>query len=128
MRRAKLLGLALIAIVAFGVVIAATASAEEKEPAGLLYLPKEEGPVLIKGEGKEAFVLSDGLLKVLLKCAAMKFEAEVGKGEGAHSALGTLTIEFKGCALVIGEKKLACTSENQLGEKDAKETVLLVKE
>ena len=44
MRRVKLLGLALMGVFAFGVVIAATAAAEEKEPAGLLFLPKEEGP------------------------------------------------------------------------------------
>src|ERR1700704_6697454 len=120
MRRVKLLRLVLMAIFAFGVVIAATASAEEKEPAGLLFLPKEEGPVTLKAEGGEVGFSSAGLKKVELKCTKVKASGESNAGEKLHITLGTLTLDFEGCKL----GKLACSSENIKGEKDPKETVL----
>jgi hypothetical protein len=123
MGRMKLLGLALMAVFAFGIVAAATASAEEKEPSGLLYLAGEEGPVIIKGTGKEVTLLTDGLLKTEIKCLTVKSEGELGKGEGTHSTLGTLTIDYEGCKL---GGKIACSSENIKGEKDPKETILQV--
>src|ERR1700704_1320512 len=121
MRRVKLLRLVLMAIFAFGVVIAATASAEEKEPAGLLFLPKEEGPVTLKAEGGEVGFSSAGLKKVELKCTKVKASGESNAGEKLHITLGTLTLDFEGCKL----GKLACSSENIKGEKDPKETVLM---
>lgn len=128
MTRTKLLGFVLLALFVFGGALTATASAEEKEPAGLLYLPGEEGPVTIKGTGKEVILLTDGLLKVEIKCTEVKFEGEAGKGEGTHSTLGTGALEAKGCKLALGAKKVTCSSENIAGEKDPKEVVLFVKE
>jgi hypothetical protein len=123
MRSIKLLGLALMAVFAFGVVVAATASAEEKEPAGLLYLSGEEGPVKVNGAVVAAQELKVTGLKneVALVGTEVSFEGELGKGEGTHSTLGTLTVTFKG----VKKGKIACSSENAAGTKDAKEVVLL---
>jgi hypothetical protein len=122
MRHVKLLGLALMAVFAFGVFAAASASATE--PSGLLYLSGEEGPVTIKGTGGGAELKTTGLLKTAINSTAIKFEAELGKGEGTHSTLGTTTVTFEGSKL----GKIACSSENIKGEKAAKETIVLTKE
>ena len=123
MRRVKLLGLALMAVFAFGVVIAATASAEEKEPAGLLFLPKEEGPVTLKGEGGEVKLSSAGLLKVTITCTKVKTEGTSNAGEKLHITLATLTIDYEGCTL---NNKINCSSENIKGEKDPAKTILQI--
>lgn len=92
MRRVKLLGVALMAIFAFGVVVAASASAEEKAPAGILYLPGQSGAVTISGEGGEVRILSIGLLKHEIKCTNVKFTSTVGGGAGeeTHATLSRI--------------------------------------
>jgi len=120
-----MLGLALLAVFAFGAVVAASASAVES---GILYLKGEEGPAIIKGEGKEVILLTDGLLKVEIKCTIVKFESEIGAKGDTHSTLGTSTVDFEGCKLVKEASKVACSSENTAGTKDPKEVILLVKE
>jgi hypothetical protein len=122
MRPIKRSGLALVAVFVFGLVLAAAAGATE--PSGILYLPKQEGPVIVSGEGGPGTLTTIGLLKVSLKCEKIKFEGEHGKGEGTHSTLGTLTADYTGCAL--GANK--CESENIAGEKDPEGTVLQVAE
>jgi hypothetical protein len=122
MRYIKVFGLAITAVFIIGAVASATASATE--PAGFLYLSGEEGPVIIKGTGAGTQLKTTGLLKVGLNSTAIKFEAELGKGEGTHSTLGTMTVTIEG--LKLG--KIACSSENIKGEKAAKETVVLTKE
>jgi hypothetical protein len=121
MRRIKLLGLALMAVFAFGVLAAASALATE--PAGILFLPGEEAPVLIKGTGGAAKLNTIGLLKTELVSKTITFEAEFGKGETSHATLGTVKVNFEGVKL----GKIACSSENIKGEKAAKEVVELTK-
>jgi hypothetical protein len=120
MRPTKLLGVTLMAVLAL-VITAATALAIEP---GLLYLAGIEGPVILKGTGGTTSIKTIGLLKAELISTAIKFEAELGKGEGAHSTLGTALVVLEGVKL----GKIACSSENIKGEKAAKETVVLTKE
>jgi hypothetical protein len=126
MRHLKRLGLALMAVFAFGVVVAATAWAEEKEPVGILYLSGEEGPVSFKGTSIPKTELKQLGVKNTVSITAEKvsFEGELGKGEGKHATLGSLAVTYTGVKL----GKIACSSETQLGTKDAKEVVLLKKE
>jgi hypothetical protein len=122
MRHVKLLGIALLAIFALGVVAAASASATE--PSGILYLPKQEGPVEVTGEGGLGTLTTIGLLKVKIECEKTKFSGEIGKGEGTHSTLGTLTVDYTKCKLGANQ----CQSENIAGEKDPEGTILQVAE
>jgi hypothetical protein len=122
MRPIKRSGLALVAAFVFGLALAAAAGATE--PSGILYLPKQEGPVEVKGEGGPGSLTTIGLLKVILSCKQTKFEGQIGKGEGTHSTLGTATVDYTGCALGANQ----CSSENIAGEKDPEGTVLQVAE
>jgi hypothetical protein len=125
MRRIKLLGMALLAVFSFGVVIAATAQAEEKEPPGYLFLPGEkEGANTEKGEAAaEVTFKTLGLLKDTITCTKVRSTAALA-GTGSHLDLGTQEFDFEGCKL----GKVGCSSENIVGAKDPKEVVLLVKE
>jgi hypothetical protein len=123
MRRIKLLGLALMAVFAFGVLAAASALATE--PAGILYLPGQEGPVIVKGTGGAASLSTIGLLRPsTISSTSVKFEAELGAKGDTHSTLGTVSVVFEGAKF----GKLGCSSENIKGEKAAKETIVLTKE
>jgi len=121
MKRIRILGLAMLALFAFGAVVAATAAAEEKEPAGLLFLEKEGPPVKFEGKGGEASLTTlPGGAKIV--CVANTFTATAGvKGE-THVTLGTTTITFTGCKFA---ETIACSSETEAGVKDAKEVILV---
>jgi hypothetical protein len=108
-----------MAVFALGVVAAATALANE--PSGILYLPGEAGPVVIEGGAVAKSVLTVGTDKVV--CEDLVFEGELGNGEGSHSTLGFLEVEYTGCEEPV--KKAKCRSENAKGEKDSAGTILL---
>jgi Zn finger protein HypA/HybF involved in hydrogenase expression len=122
MKRIRILGLALLALFAFGVVIASTAAAEEKEPAGLLFLPKEEPPVVLEGSGG-ASKLETLPGKTAINCTANTFKGTAGTKGETHVTLGAVTIDFTGCTGPLG---VACSSENAKGEKDPAKTILVV--
>jgi hypothetical protein len=123
MTRIRTLGLTLVSVFALGVVAAASASATE--PAGILYLPGQEGPVLVKGTGGAASLGTVGLLRPsTISSTSVKFEAQLGAKGDTHSTLGTASVVFEGFKF----GKLVCSSENLKGEKAAKETVVLMKE
>jgi hypothetical protein len=76
-----------MAIFAFGVVVAATASATE--PAGILFLSGETGPVKVEGSSMTAEPrLTNGT--DTLTCTAFEFKGELGKeaNEAKHATLG----------------------------------------
>lgn len=121
MRKARILGLALMAIFALGAVTATTALA--KEPSGLLFLPGQTGPVTFKGSSTTA----EPLLKVekdRVACTSLEFSGSLGKekNELEHATLGSLTVTYTGCKET--EKVSKCSSENAKGEKDPAETIL----
>ena len=121
MKRIRILGLAMLALFVFGAVVASTAAAEEKEPAGLLFLEKEGPPVKMEGKGGAATLttLPGGFS---ISCTAASFTATAGiKGE-THVTLGTATITFTGCKFA---GMIACSSETEAGVKDAKEVILI---
>ena len=121
MKRIRILGLAMLALFAFGAVVAATAAAEEKEPAGLLFLEKLGPPVTFEGTGGVA-TLTTLPGKAEISCTANTFKATAGvKGE-THVTLGTATIDFTGCTFA---KTIACSSETEAGVKDAAKTILV---
>jgi hypothetical protein len=123
MKRIRILGLAMLALFAFGAVVAATAAAEEKEPAGLLFLEKEGPPVKMEGTGGTATLETlPGGAKIV--CTANTFKATAGvKGE-THVTLGTVTIDFTGCTFGA-EGAISCSSETEAGVKDAAKTILV---
>lgn len=125
MRLIKSFNVSLLAVVAFGAMAVATARAEEKEPAGVLFLPGESGPVSTSGEltGLVSF-RTLGLKSVVLQCSKLRYTAETSASELSHATLGSAAIDFEGCKL----GKISCSSENMAGEKDPKETILLVPE
>jgi hypothetical protein len=115
MKRVRLLGLALLAIFALGVIAAATASATE---AGILPLGASfvQAPIL-KGTGGEGVLLS-GTTKI--KCVKLKAEATLGAAGATHINLGVGTLDFEGCKVVKGASEIACKSEG-----DETEIILL---
>jgi hypothetical protein len=121
MKRIRLLGLALMAVFAFGVVVAAMAQAEEKEPAGLLFLAGEKAPVTIKGTiEKGAKLVSAG---GTIEASGGTTEAECGTdaGEETHVTLClNVKIDFTG----VKDGFVPCNSETN-SVKDPKETVLV---
>jgi hypothetical protein len=121
MKHIRMLGLMMLALFAFGAVVASTAAAEEKEPAGLLFLEKEGPPVKIEGTGGvSSFQTLPG--GTSFSCSANTFIATAGvKGE-THVTLGTVTITFTSCKFA---GTIACSSETEAGVKDAKEIVLI---
>jgi hypothetical protein len=120
MHRFKLMGLALLAVLAFASVAAATASAEAPL---VLVLPGEKAAELeYKGTGGEA-TLSDINGKTIIATkvkAAATFTAVAGKE--ADAELGKATLDFEGAK----KEKVACRSENAKAEKDPVETILVV--
>jgi hypothetical protein len=122
MRRIKVLGLAMLALFAFGAAIASSASATEP---GLLFLTGEAPPVKISATGGVAkLVTPAGTIECQTNSTAAeltKAEAEAKK-ETTHVTLIHGVIDFEGCK----EGKLACSSETEAGVKDAKELILVI--
>lgn len=124
MKHLRILFLAMFALLAFGAVATATASAEEKEPAGLLPLPglKLE-PVKLLAETQEVHTeLKDktgALLTVL--CTKVRAAGTAGPVVSEHITLGELEVEFAGCK----KEKVNCSTENPKGEKDGAGIILL---
>jgi hypothetical protein len=115
MRRVRLLGLALLAVFALGVVAAATASATE---AGILPLGASfvQAPIL-KGTGG---IITFTIGSSKLACQKSKVEATLGAAGETHINLGVGTLDIEECKVTKGESKTACNSPG-----DAAETVLL---
>lgn len=113
MRSIRLLGLALLSVFAFGVVVAASASAAEG-PAGLLFLKGAEEVATVSGTAGEG-QLVDGLTGKTIKC--VKTEVLESKSEkGKHIDLfKDVDLHFSGCK----EGKLACNTAG-----DGKEVIL----
>jgi hypothetical protein len=117
MKRVRLLGLALLAVFALGVIAAATASATE---AGILPLEKtfKAAPILKGTGGASTFtVLPSGSV---IPCEKVKVEATLGAAGETHINLGVGTLDVEGCKIIKGESKIACNSPG-----DAAEVVLL---
>jgi hypothetical protein len=119
MRHIKLLGLALLAVCAFGAALASAASAINP---GILFLTGETAPVTVK-VANTALETSLTLLPSGKKITCTEFSAEgsIGKASETHSNLGELGVDYKGCE----SEKLKCASQNAAGEKDASGTILL---
>lgn len=120
MRRIRLFGLTLLALFTFGVVVAATASAEEGNVApGLLFLAGEEGPVSVTGKGGKA-TLNSAAGSIVCESTETKSDTE-GQEAGKHIELIRIHIHFLGCK----NGKLACNSEEN-GKADPKEQILIL--
>jgi hypothetical protein len=120
MRHQRLLWLALVTVFGYGGTVVASASAIES---GLLYLPGNMGPVVLKGiSGAKQTLKQVGLKTNTITATEVEFEEQIGVGEGTHSTLGGMKFTYKGVKL----EAVACESENAKGEKDAKEVVLLL--
>jgi hypothetical protein len=102
--------------------LAGISSATASATAGLLFLEKEAAPVTLEGTGG-ATELKVGLNSI--KCTAVKEAGTIGTAGETHPSLGLLTSTLTGCKENKGESKLACSSENAKGEKDAKEAILV---
>jgi len=114
MKQLRLLGTALIAVFALGVVLAGSASAAE---AGLLYLTGgSEFKFTATGGAGE---LKTGKSEVTIKCEKVTGEGK-SKGESGHVILGTGTLDFTGCKQTKKESKTACNSKG-----DASGTILV---
>jgi hypothetical protein len=113
MKQLRLMGLALMAVFALGVVVVASASAAE---AGLLYLTGEKGAVTFEGTGGEGTLTSTA---GTITCTATSTTATSTQTE-KHVTSGTATIGFTGCKETKETTKVACNTEG-----DAKEAILL---
>jgi hypothetical protein len=120
MRHIKLLGLALLAVCAFGAALASAASAINP---GVLFLTGETAPVTVAVANTS---LATSLINLLpsgrkIKCTEFAAAGSIGKASETHSNLGELGVDYKGCE----SEKLKCASQNAAGEKDASGTILL---
>jgi hypothetical protein len=118
MKRIKLLGLVLMAVFAFGVVAAATASAAEP---GLLFLTGEEGPVSVSGSGGKA-VLSTPAGKIECEKTETKSDPESEQEKGKHILLIKIHIHFLSCK----NGSLSCSSGEEGGKKDTNGEILIL--
>jgi hypothetical protein len=119
MRHIKLLGLALLAVCAFGAALASAASAINP---GILFLGTETAPTTVNvanGALVTSLTLLPGGRKI--KCTEFSAAGSIGKASETHSNLGELGVDYKGCE----SEGLKCASQNAAGEKDASGTILL---
>jgi hypothetical protein len=121
MRHIKLLGLALLAVSAFGAALASAASAINP---GVLFLTGETAPTAIS----VANTMVTTEFRVLpsnktITCTELSAAGSIGGGTEAHSNLGTLGVTYKGCGIEKGAVK--CASQTTAGVKDVSGTVLL---
>jgi hypothetical protein len=120
MRHIKLLGLALLAVCAFGAALASAASAINP---GVLFLTGETAPTTVT-VANTPLVTSLTLLPSGKQFTCTEFAAagSIGKASETHSNLGELGVDYKGCR----SEQIKCTSQNAAGEKDASGTILLL--
>lgn len=118
MRHLKLLGLTLLTVFALGAMLASAASATE--PAGVLFLGTETGPVSISST--QQAVTTELVTAVgTLKCTSIEISSSnIGAAGETHVTLGELNIRYTGCK--FGEAQ--CSSVNTKGEKDPGGTIL----
>jgi len=109
MKQLRQMGLALIAVLALGAVVAATASAAE---AGLLYLPGEEGAMVFTGTGGVG-TLTAGANTITCEKTTAKATSTQTK---EHVTSGTVNVTFNLCKEKKGESKLACNTEGAAKE------------
>jgi hypothetical protein len=121
MRNLKLLGLALLAVCAFGAALASAASAINP---GVLFLGTETAPVTVN-VANGALVTSLTLLPSEKKITCTEFAAagKIGKASETHSNLGELGVTYKGCTTEKGA--VSCASQTTAGVKDTSGTILL---
>lgn len=111
MKRIKLLGIALMAVFALGVIAAASASAAE--PTKVLPEPTVKEPLKFTSKGGKGTLLTVGNNEVVCQSAT-------DKGEFTSPNLGPVTVLFEGCKAkvpIIGTAPCK-------GEGDNKETIL----
>jgi len=121
MGRIRLLGLALLATVALGTVVAGVAPAQEGNvKPGLLFLAGQEGPVAIKGAGGP-LVFKSAAASLECSSTETKSDAESEQEKGTHIALIKVHVHLSGCK----EGKVSCNSEEN-GKADSKENVLVL--
>jgi hypothetical protein len=120
MKHIALLGLALMVVLAFGVVAAATASAEEIK-LGLLFLPKEEGPVSIKGGGGK-LIFSTPAGKLECEKTEIQSDPEKEQEKGTHITL----IKVHWHLLTCKNGSLSCSSGEAEGKKDTNGEILIL--
>jgi hypothetical protein len=121
MRHLRILGLMLLAAMAFGSYAAAMASAEEpgilpllgaKSTTVELHLEEAKEPKLKTGAGE-------------IKCG--KLDLTVAKATGSHITLfNEVDLMFLECELIKGESKLKCRSEDSKGAKDNEGVILVL--
>jgi hypothetical protein len=115
MRRLRILGLMLMAVFALGAVAAASASALEKEEAGLLTLTALTEPLVFENSEGGAGVLNVGAEGKAINCTGIKVLGSLGAASQTHVTLGTADLHFTGCK----RKELTCKSST-----DEKEIIL----
>jgi hypothetical protein len=122
MRHIKLLGLAPLAVFAFG---AALASAAPAINPGVLYLGTETAPVTVTVANQAVATSLINLLpsKKAIGCTEFAAAGTIGKASETHSNLGELGVTYKGCTTENGTVK--CASQTTAGVKDTSGTILL---
>ncbi len=113
MRRLRLLGLALVAILAPGVIACASALAVEP---GILFLAGEVAPVTYTASGGPIVYRPAGGGEII--CQKEEEKGSLGTAGATHAILGTATIDYKECKQVKEKTEISCRSENTKGEKD----------
>lgn len=97
MRRVKMLGLAVVAVLALGAAVTAAASAE------VSFLPEGTAAEPVKGSGTAGPGTMQTLSGQSIQCAALKGTGEVTSKQSGHAVL-----ELEGCRAVIGGVEVKC--------------------